>query len=203
MTDDDIDFGSLSAMRQRFVMISGCSGGGKSTLLAALAARGFAVETEPGRQIVREQLFIGGDALPWVEPRAFIDLVVSRAMHQLARAGARGRLTLFDRGLVDAFAWFGRAGHAVPDPIQQAVTRLRYADPVFMAPPWPEIFAEDAERRHGFAEAQAEYRSLLEAYAGLGYTLVELPRADIEARVRFVLERLPDPQARSAIDRVS
>ncbi len=203
MPHDDIEFASLFAMRQRFVMISGCSGGGKSSLLAALAARGFAVETEPGRQIVREQLFIGGDALPWIAPRAFIDLVVSRAMHQLARAGATGQLTLFDRGLVDAFAWFGRNGLAVPAPIQQAVTRLRYAETVFMAPPWPEIFVEDAERRHGFADAEAEYRSLLEAYAGLGYRLVELPRADIEARARFVIELLPDPQARSAIDRVS
>jgi predicted ATPase len=32
----------------RFVVISGCSGGGKSTLLAELAARGFAWWRSPG-----------------------------------------------------------------------------------------------------------------------------------------------------------
>jgi predicted ATPase len=38
----------------RFIVLSGCSGGGKSTLLAALQRRGFAVFEEPGRQIVKE-----------------------------------------------------------------------------------------------------------------------------------------------------
>jgi predicted ATPase len=37
----------------RFVVISGCSGGGKSTLLAELARRGHAVVEEPGRRIVQ------------------------------------------------------------------------------------------------------------------------------------------------------
>ena len=45
------------------VVISGCSGGGKSTLLAELGARGYAVFEEPGRAIVKEQLVSGGDAL--------------------------------------------------------------------------------------------------------------------------------------------
>jgi predicted ATPase len=35
----------------RFVVISGCSGGGKSTLLAELGRRGHAVVEEPGRRI--------------------------------------------------------------------------------------------------------------------------------------------------------
>jgi predicted ATPase len=38
------------------VVISGCSGGGKSTLLAELAQRGYGVVEEPGRRIVREEL---------------------------------------------------------------------------------------------------------------------------------------------------
>ena len=36
----------------RFIILSGCSGGGKSTLLAELARRGFATVEEPGRRIV-------------------------------------------------------------------------------------------------------------------------------------------------------
>ena len=47
------------------VVVSGCSGGGKSTLLAEMARRGYLVFPEPGRQIVKEELFIGGDGLPW------------------------------------------------------------------------------------------------------------------------------------------
>jgi len=48
----------------RAVVITGCSGGGKSTLLAELGRRGHRVFPEAGRQIVREQDWIGGDARP-------------------------------------------------------------------------------------------------------------------------------------------
>ncbi|WP_018183683.1 AAA family ATPase [Kaistia granuli] len=176
--------------RQRLVMLSGCSGGGKSTLLAELEARGLATCPEPGRQIVCEQSFIDGPALPWVDMSQFIELVVSRSLQQAAQAIRSGEVTIFDRGLVDAYAYFEREGLAVPSHIENAVRRLRYADRVFLAPPWPEIFASDAERRHGFDAAVAEYQSLLRVYAALGYELVELPRASVAARADFVMGRL-------------
>ena len=50
----------------RLVVLSGCSGGGKSALLAEMARRGRRVFPEAGRQVVREETFIGGGALPWV-----------------------------------------------------------------------------------------------------------------------------------------
>jgi predicted ATPase len=37
-------------MSERFVLLSGCSGGGKSALLAELHARGYHVVEEPGRR---------------------------------------------------------------------------------------------------------------------------------------------------------
>ena len=46
----------------RFVVISGCSGGGKSTLLAELGRRGHAFVEEPGRRIVKEELKGAGSA---------------------------------------------------------------------------------------------------------------------------------------------
>ena len=41
-------------LNSRFVLISRCSGGGKSTLLAELRARGYPVVEEPGRRIIAE-----------------------------------------------------------------------------------------------------------------------------------------------------
>ena len=58
-------------MSDRFVILSGCSGGGKSTLLEELRARGHATVAEPGRRIVREEMTLGGNALPWIDPEAF------------------------------------------------------------------------------------------------------------------------------------
>lgn len=46
------------------VVLSGCSGGGKSTLLAELARRGHAVRPEAGRLVVEAELAAGGGALP-------------------------------------------------------------------------------------------------------------------------------------------
>ncbi|WP_410012764.1 AAA family ATPase [Sodalis sp. C49] len=37
----------------RLIVISGCSGGGKSTLLAELKRRGYTVVEEPGRHGIR------------------------------------------------------------------------------------------------------------------------------------------------------
>jgi hypothetical protein len=42
----------------RLVVVSGCSGGGKSTLLVEMMRRGYQVYPEPGRQIVKEQLHL-------------------------------------------------------------------------------------------------------------------------------------------------
>jgi predicted ATPase len=67
-----------SAIRQgsfnldRFVVISGCSGDGKSTLLAELSRRGYCVVEEPGRRIVKKELKGDGSALPWVDTTAFV-----------------------------------------------------------------------------------------------------------------------------------
>jgi predicted ATPase len=63
------------------VIISGCSGGGKSTLLSELANRGYRIVLEPGRQIVKEQTVIGGDAFPWSNPQKFLDLALSRYLY--------------------------------------------------------------------------------------------------------------------------
>jgi predicted ATPase len=64
----------------RFVVISGCSGGGKSTLLEELAARGYAVVEEPGRRIVQEELAGNGAALPWVDAAAFARRAIAVAL---------------------------------------------------------------------------------------------------------------------------
>jgi predicted ATPase len=169
------------------VVISGCSGGGKSTLLAELGARGWPIFPEPGRQIVKEQLAIGGDALPWAADGGarFLELALSRAMHQMTLAAQLDRTCFFDRGVVDAVAGLRTLG--APPWAETALQRFRYAPRMFMIPPWPEIFATDAERQHGFEAALADYERLRASYAELGHELVEAPRTSVAERADFVL----------------
>ncbi|HEY6917879.1 MAG TPA: AAA family ATPase, partial [Tabrizicola sp.] len=65
-----------------------------------------------------------------------------------------------------------------------------YAHPVFLAPPWPEIYATDPERQHGFDEAVAEFDRLALALPALGHRVVMLPKLPVADRVAFVLHTL-------------
>jgi len=68
--------------------------------------------------------------------------------------------------------------------------RCRLNGTMFVAPPWPEIFVTDAERRHGFEAALAEYGPLRATYERQGYRLVDLPKVGVEARADFLLAQL-------------
>ncbi|MBO9518506.1 MAG: AAA family ATPase [Porphyrobacter sp.] len=166
-----------------FVMISGCSGGGKSTLLAELARRGYAVVAEPGRRIIAEAR--GGDerTLPWVDAAAF----ARRALEMsVADYEAASGLTFFDRGIVAAAVAIAAARGEFPT---SAVARFRY-DQLFLAPPWPEIYVNDADRRHSLERALLDYESVRRTYLDAGYEPVMLPRATLSDRADFLLDHL-------------
>ena len=172
----------------RFVVISGCSGGGKSTLLAELGRRGHAAVEEPGRRIVKEELKDGGSALPWIDATAFARRAVALALSDREAAGALDGWVFFDRGLIDAAAALQHlTGEPMLAPLGQS---HRYHRRVFLAPPWPEIYVIDRERRHGLDRELAEYCRLLEVYPSLGYEVFILPKIGVPERADFVLRAL-------------
>jgi predicted ATPase len=181
---------AVAAHSDRLVVLSGCSGGGKSSILVALAQRGFRSYEEPGRQVVREQLYIGGSALPWEDVLQFVELTVSRSLHHMIAAASAGDLAFFDRGIVDQVAGLEHLGLPVPMHLANAVRLFRYHRTVFLVPPWREIYRTDAERRHSFDDAVESYEALRDAYPRHGYEVVEVPRAAVEARCDFILVRL-------------
>ena len=172
------------------VVISGCSGGGKSTLLAVLARRGFGVFEEPGRQVVKAELAAGGDGVPWGDVGKFIALCVGLAVRQWDEAARTGGVSLFDRGIVDAVANLAHLKLPVPEAFAALLTSHRYERRMFMVPPWPEIYVNDDERRHTFADAAAEHEMLVATYGRLGYEVVIVPKLAPGARADFVLARL-------------
>jgi predicted ATPase len=169
----------------RLVVVSGCSGGGKSALLAEMAARGHGVFPEPGRQVVKEEMLIGGDALPWRDAARFAERCLARAAYFFNVADPIERPVLFDRSIVDAVAALQRMG-GVPPHCAAAARVYRYAPRVFMVPPWRELFAADAERRHGYEAAVAEYDALMLDYPAHGYATVVVPKAGVAERADFL-----------------
>jgi predicted ATPase len=170
----------------RFVVISGCSGGGKSTLLAELGRRGYATVEEPGRRIVREEMDGEGSALPWVDTAAFLRRAIAMSLDDRVSAHTFEGGVFFDRGLVDAAAGLQYlTGEKVLAPLGQT---YRYHQRVFLTPPWPEIYLTDPERRHGLDSAIAEYLRLLEIYPSLGYKVSILPKIGPAERADFLLK---------------
>lgn len=179
----------------RFVVISGCSGGGKSTLLDELRRRGHAVVEEPGRRVVKEERDGDGSALPWVNAEAFARRILDMALADRDKARARQGWVFFDRGLIDAAA---ALEHATGEPaVTEFGTAHRFHPCVFVAPPWPEIYETDSERQHDFTAATDEYARLLDAYERLGYEIAILPKAGIADRADFVIDRLRPGNASS------
>jgi predicted ATPase len=172
----------------RHVILSGCSGGGKSSLLDALARRGHATVEEPGRRIVALERAADGAALPWVDMAAFARRALALAARDRLEAAASFGWTFFDRGLVDAAVALEHA--TGQDAARILAAYPRYWNQVFLTPPWPAIYHGDDARRHAFSDAVAEYERLEEAYRRLGYAPTILPRLPVEARADLVLSLL-------------
>jgi predicted ATPase len=180
---------NVAVARDYYVVISGCSGAGKSSLLRELADRGYRVFAEPGRQIVKEQNFIGGDGIPSKDVYKFVELCVSRTMHNMINAAATTSFVFFDRSIIDNIGGLEHLA-GIPAHLQKALETFRYSKKVFIAPPWPEMFRNDRERIHSYEAAVAEYATLLPAYERLGHQLIMLPKVSIEERVDFILLEL-------------
>lgn len=180
----------MTSRNERLFVVTGGPGGGKTTLLAALAAAGHVIAPEAGRAIIRDQLAIDGPALPWRDRALFAELMLNFDLRSHGEAQAGTVPVFFDRGVPDSVGYLRLCGLPVPDHLDRAAHAFRYARIVFAAPPWREIYAEDAERKQDFAEAERTYEAVTAAYRDHGYELVELPRADVEARVAFVLDRV-------------
>lgn len=167
---------------KRRVVLSGCSGGGKSTLLAAMRARGVVCFDEPGRRVVAEGISPVATPLDF----ALRALELAEAAYHAAPEG----VSLYDRSALDALVWFARAGQDLPARWADAWGRLRYDALVYMVPPWPEIYRQDAVRQHDLRAALAEYRALCHRLPEHGYSIRIVPKLPVAARADWLAAEL-------------
>lgn len=169
-----------------YYIISGGPGAGKTTLIAALASAGFATASESGRAILTHQQAIDGPAQHTRDAALYAEIMLQRDMESHgALRGAAGP-AFFDRGVPELVGYLEMMGHSVPPHFKRAAARYRYNDTVFLAPPWPEIYAHDELRKQSPDEAQRSYDVAAAIYPRFGYRTLELPRASVGERVAFV-----------------
>jgi predicted ATPase len=102
----------------------------------------------------------------------------------------RGTNVVFDRGIPDIAGYLRLCGVPVPAHLVRALERFRYATEVFIAPPWCDIFENDAERRQDFDEARRTHDAMLAVYREHGYALTALPLGSVDERVDMVIARI-------------
>ncbi|WP_097459923.1 AAA family ATPase [Mangrovitalea sediminis] len=171
---------------QHLYVITGASGAGKSTLIAALSELGYSTVPEAGLAVLRELRDRRVGALPSTDRAAFMEAVLARSLKDYTSANALDPPVFFDRGIPE---WLRFAGCGETQ-CETVAIRYRYANMVFVAEPWPEIYVQDHEREHSFSKTAASYERTVSAYTQAGYEACILPKASVQERVAFVLAQV-------------
>lgn len=178
---------SGTGSKKNFYIISGCSGSGKSSILQEISVRGYKVIPETGRQVVKEQIRIKGDALPWKDWMKFVELTISRTMYQYNILKDENEIVFFDRSIVDQVSW-EHLNIKVPDHLINAANEYRFNENVFISEPWKEIYKNDSERLHSYEDAVISYYSTVKTYSKFGYNTIFIPRKSVAERADFIIE---------------
>jgi predicted ATPase len=174
---------------ERFFVLTGGPGAGKTTLIEALRAAGFATAPEAGRAIIRDQLAIDGPATHQNNPELFAELMLAFDIRSYRQALDEAGPVFFDRGVTELAGYHRMMGLPAPTHFRAAAEKFRYNAKVFVAPPWPEIFANDSERKQSLGEAVRTHDAAVKTYQEFGYEITPLPKASVEERLRFVLSK--------------
>lgn len=93
----------------RYVILTGGPGAGKTTLIAALKQRGYATAPEAGRAIIQNYQAIEGPALPWRDRGLFAELMLSWELRSYGAAAEQEGTVFFDRGVPDVLGYLDRS----------------------------------------------------------------------------------------------
>lgn len=96
----------------------------------------------------------------------------------------------FDRGIPEWSGHMRLLGLEVKPEHKVEPAQRRYANTVFVAEPWPEVYVCDHWRRVQFERAARSFEPTVAAYVENGYGTRVIPKVSVQERVAFVLEQL-------------
>lgn len=180
----------MSTDKDNFYVITGGPGAGKTTLLENLSLKEIRHVPEVARVIIKEQVAINGDALPWGDQDKYAALMIKRSVRDFIDHLGKKEVLFFDRGILDTLAYLELIGKAVPDTFIDYAHQYRYNSVIFMLPPWKEIYSTDNERKQSYQEAVDTFTVMKKTYESFNYKVVEVPVGKVEERVQFIADHI-------------
>lgn len=173
------------------IVITGGPGTGKSTVIIELEKLGYQCMHEVSREVTLMARKNGIEQLFLKDPMLFSKMLLEGRINQFKKAGnIDGKVIFFDRGIPDVFAYMNYLGVDYPDIFVNESKQNTYYNPIFIMPPWKEIYITDNERYESFEQSLAIYNHLKSAYKGLGYDIIEVPFASAKDRATFILKNI-------------
>lgn len=177
-------------IKNNFFIITGGPGAGKSSVLDQLYKSGYEVVPEVARQIIKDQLALGGNAIHSGDQVAFRDLMLEYSIDDFNKHSDNQNITFFDRGIPELLGYSNLISQPPKSTLLAAMKQYRYNSHVFLFPPWEEIYVHDVERKQDFEEAVVTYHFIKQAYIDSEYKLIEMPKTSILSRTQFIIAHI-------------
>jgi len=170
----------------RRYILTGAPGSGKTSILQALQRRGYDVVPEAATTVITEEQ-AAGIGRPWEQPD-FIDKIVNLQRRRAADHPGAG-IQIFDRSPVCTLALSLHLGYQVSAELSAEIgrtTRQRvYQRRVFFVRDLGFIESTPV-RRISYEESLKFERVHIETYQALGFELVYVPKAGVDARADLI-----------------
>ncbi|MBD1426207.1 AAA family ATPase [Sphingobacterium arenae] len=174
-----------------FYIITGGPGVGKTTLINELRRIGCITVEEEARRVIKDQLTIGGDGIPWRNKALYAQLMFDASVRTFEKIKNK-KFTdpvYFDRGILDTICYMNMENIPVSEETREVIHKSVYNSNVFILPPWREIYQTDSERKQSWKEALFTFDKMKETYLSYGYNVIEVPKTSVLERQQFVVEK--------------
>ena len=173
------------------IVITGAPSTGKTTIINALKKEGYSCAEEISRELIAEQIDIGGNILPWKDQIAFENQIANRRYKQYLDS-PENCICFFDRSSIDCIAYLNSNKLEATSQIIEIIKNCTFNKTVFYTPIWEEIFENDMERKENIEQSKKIEIELKKCYQSFGYSIIEIPKTTLDKRVNFILSQIKD-----------